>query len=140
MEYGLVFKEERRRRGWSQAAVARRVGVSRSQINNIEAGRAGGSARVLEALCRLYGIEPEAIGLLLNPAEAPQLPEPNNPGVALLAADTDTCRRHKITLEELHRLSRLLITIDHEAIPITTVDDALNYLHRIVRGSAASGQ
>lgn len=138
MEYAAVFKAERNRRGWSQAAVARRVGVSRSQINNIEAGRTGGSARVLEALCRIYGLEPDAIGLLLNPVETPRLPEPNNPGVALLAADTDACRRHKITLEELHRLSRLLITIDHEVIPIATVDDALNFLNRIVRGSAAN--
>ena len=49
-----VFRELR---GLSNAELARRSGVNRVQIRDIEAGRANGSARTVTALAEALGVE-----------------------------------------------------------------------------------
>ena len=53
-----VLRAERR---WSQAEVAKRVGVSRQTINTIETGRSEPSLGLAFRLARLFGVPLEQI-------------------------------------------------------------------------------
>jgi transcriptional regulator with XRE-family HTH domain len=49
--------EARKRRGWSQSELARRIGISQPAVSNIEEGRASSSRYVL-SICEVLEIDP----------------------------------------------------------------------------------
>ena len=51
----------RTQRGWSQAALADQLGVSRQSVNAIETGRYDPSLPLAFAIARLFGLPIEAI-------------------------------------------------------------------------------
>ena len=54
---GKQLKELRLARGWRQIEVADKVGLSRSAISNIEAGKRALTLSTLKKFCELYQIE-----------------------------------------------------------------------------------
>jgi DNA-binding XRE family transcriptional regulator len=71
---GATIKVARRERGWSQSNLAKRAGVSRSHLANIEAGRFG-SSETLASVCRVLALpETNDRGLVFVP--------PSNEGAA----------------------------------------------------------
>lgn len=108
MTFGEWFRAEREKRGWSQAWVARRVGVGRSQMNNIEAGRSRASAETLQALCALFDTTPaqmlEDMKREQRQTEAQPPPPIHHPGIEDLAADAELRTRYGVTAEELELL------------------------------------
>lgn len=56
-------REQRTERGWSQAELGAKLGVSRQTINAIETGRYDPSLPLAFAISRLFGLPVEAIFL-----------------------------------------------------------------------------
>lgn len=56
-------------KGWTQAELAQRVGVSRQTINSIETGRFEPSLTLALKLARLFGLPVEAIFKLEDSSE-----------------------------------------------------------------------
>ena len=61
----------RAERAWSQAELAKRLGVSRQTVNAIETGRYDPSLPLAFRLARLFGRPIEAIFEVDEPADAP---------------------------------------------------------------------
>lgn len=103
MHYGAWFRRERERRGWSQAWVARRIGVTRGQMNNIEGGRSNASAETLAALCALFETTPaqmiEASERAASQEAAPAAIA--HPGLDAMGANAPLRARHRIDDAEL---------------------------------------
>ena len=59
----VTLKDARARAGLSQEAVAKQIGVSAVMLSKYENGRAGPSAQVFMAMCRLYGVNPRDVDL-----------------------------------------------------------------------------
>jgi ribosome-binding protein aMBF1 (putative translation factor) len=57
------MREARRRKGWTQFELARRVGCSESQIAKIETGRATPEDWLKEAIARELGIATWEVGI-----------------------------------------------------------------------------
>lgn len=124
MTFGEWFRQQREKRGWSQAWVARRVGVTRSQMNNIEAGRSRASGETLQALCALYEATPAQIVADTERAKEPPTPAPKvHPGIDELAADAATLTRYGITPGEMDLLRSCIYPVT-----ITTKRTALDLL------------
>jgi len=101
MTFGQWFRQERKARGWQQAWVARRVGVSRSQMNNIEAGRSRAGDETLQALYALFETTPGDVYAALKAAEAS---EPvDHAGFDALAEDAGMCREFGITRRKIEK-------------------------------------
>lgn len=60
---GKQLKELRLSRGWRQVYVAERVGLSRSQISNIESGKRALTLNTLKKFCELYQIDISYFGI-----------------------------------------------------------------------------
>lgn len=58
MSFGALVQSARSGRGWSQADLAGRVGVSRVQISRIESGRRGTDVQTLDRLVRALELDP----------------------------------------------------------------------------------
>lgn len=54
---GKQLKELRKSRGWRQSEVADKVGLSRSAISNIEAGKRALTLNTLKRFCEVYCID-----------------------------------------------------------------------------------
>lgn len=54
---GNQLKILRQSRGWKQIEVAEMVGLSRSAISNIEAGKRGLTLKTLKRFCEIYSID-----------------------------------------------------------------------------------
>ena len=63
----------RAERGWSQAELAARLGVSRQTVNAIEAGRYDPSLPLAFQIAATFGMSIEAI---FDPGDAPRSPRP----------------------------------------------------------------
>lgn len=137
MEYADLFRREREARGWTQAAVARRIGVTRSQMCSIEKGRSRAGAEVLLRLCNLYGIDPQTVGAIPEPRH--EAAPPDHPGVRALAADARLCHAHRITHEELGHLAQLRLAYGSETVVMATAQEALAMLQAL-RTFGAGGQ
>ena len=55
------LRELRMRRGWSQASLSQRVGVSRQSVNAIETGRYDPSLPLAFRIARAFGLPIESI-------------------------------------------------------------------------------
>jgi putative molybdopterin biosynthesis protein len=84
-----LIRERRLLQGWTQAELARRLGVSRQAFNAIEAGRAQPSMQTALALARLLGCTVER--LLAPEARATDLPplRAEAPGARFWLAEVD---------------------------------------------------
>lgn len=124
MTFGEWFRTERERRGWQQSWVARRVGVSRSQMNNIEAGRSRAGAETMQALYALFGVTPEDVQQAQCRDELTEALEhierQHHPGVETLAKDSELRRRWRITDAEVEELRDMVLRV-----PLDTVELAL---------------
>ncbi|MBN8658773.1 MAG: helix-turn-helix transcriptional regulator [Candidatus Obscuribacter phosphatis] len=60
-QIGSRIKQRRAKNGMTQIELARRVGLSRTSIANIEAGQQCPPLPVLYAICHELGIEPNAL-------------------------------------------------------------------------------
>ena len=60
------LKTERRERGLTQTAVARRMGVCRTWISKVEANELGLDVLHLVRLCRIYGLRVQEIVALME--------------------------------------------------------------------------
>ena len=60
---GKQLKELRKARGWRQLEVADKVGLSRSAISNIEAGKRALTLTTLKRFCELYNIDISYFGI-----------------------------------------------------------------------------
>lgn len=60
---GKQLKELRLSRGWRQAYVADKVGLSRSQISNIESGKRALTLNTLKRFCEVYQIDISYFGI-----------------------------------------------------------------------------
>jgi transcriptional regulator with XRE-family HTH domain len=58
-----ALRRERGSRGWSQAELARKSGVDRSHLNDLEAERRTPNLETLEKLCKAMGIRISGIFL-----------------------------------------------------------------------------
>jgi len=67
-EVGALLRQHRERLGWSQERLARVAGVDLSNLNRIEGGRRGGSARTIALLCRGLGLAPAESTVVLMAA------------------------------------------------------------------------
>ena len=67
-----VFRAERR---WSQAELARRIGVSRKTISTIEVGRFVPSTIIALLIAQEFGTSVEQVFSLEDPGGAPSGPE-----------------------------------------------------------------
>lgn len=54
---GKQLRELRKSRGWRQSEVADKVGLSRSAISNIEAGKRALTLNTLKRFCEVYSID-----------------------------------------------------------------------------------
>ena len=134
MDFGQWFRKERLRRGWSQAAVARRVGVTPGQMNNIEKGRSRAGTEVLARLLALYETTPADIlkqEEIAQMDQAPQQEAPDHPGVRELAANAEACRAHHIAPEELQELASLVLIRRGQAVSLQTAQEALQVLQSL---------
>lgn len=138
MHYGAWFRQQREKRGWSQAWVARRIGVSRGQMNNIEGGRSRASAEALQALCALFETTPAQ---MLADMESKQetasegtVAKVVHPGVEELSKDRKLMETCGITDAMIAAARTLfLVGADGKPITITTVAEALDYLRVMQR-------
>lgn len=84
-EFGRLLRQERRAAGWSQAALARAVGVNSGYISRLETGeRTAPGLALVRAISAALGLPPARIDRLL--AAAGYLP----PSLAPLASDDPT--------------------------------------------------
>ena len=60
---GKQLKELRLSRGWKQVQVAEKVGLSRSQISNIESGKRALTLSTLKRFCEVYNIDISYFGI-----------------------------------------------------------------------------
>lgn len=60
---GIQLKELRLSRGWRQVEVADKVGLSRSQISNIESGKRALTLTTLKKFCEIYKIDISYFGI-----------------------------------------------------------------------------
>lgn len=60
---GEQLKELRLSRGWRQVEVADKVGLSRSQISNIESGKRALTLTTLKKFCEIYKIDISYFGI-----------------------------------------------------------------------------
>lgn len=60
---GKQLKELRLSRGWRQSYVAEKVGLSRSQISNIESGKRALTLATLKRFCEVYKIDISYFGI-----------------------------------------------------------------------------
>jgi putative transcriptional regulator len=58
-----VLRDHRERAGWSQGALATRVGVSRQTINAVETDKYDPSLPLALRLAKLFGVNPQDIFL-----------------------------------------------------------------------------
>jgi transcriptional regulator with XRE-family HTH domain len=58
-ELGALLKALRTGRGWTAEQVAGRLGMSTSKLSRLETGHRGASARDINQLCDLYGVDDE---------------------------------------------------------------------------------
>ena len=65
-ELGALLKALRTERGWTAEQVAGRLGMSASKLSRLETGHRGASARDINQLCDLYGIDGEQRQRLLE--------------------------------------------------------------------------
>lgn len=54
---GKQLRELRKSRGWRQSEVADKVGLSRSAVSNIEAGKRALTLNTLKRFCEVYSID-----------------------------------------------------------------------------------
>ena len=54
--------------------------------------------------------------------------EVDHPGVRLLAAESETCRQHHVTAEELHLLAELVVLRDGQPVIMESLEQALRGL------------
>jgi transcriptional regulator with XRE-family HTH domain len=57
----LRVAELRKRRGWSQAELARRAGIHNSVVNRAERGETAMTLATLEKLAKALGVNPKAL-------------------------------------------------------------------------------
>lgn len=60
---GEQLKELRLARGWRQVEVANKVGLSRSQISNIESGKRALTLNTLKRFCEIFSIDISYFGI-----------------------------------------------------------------------------
>lgn len=60
---GKQLKELRLSRGWKQVQIAEKVGLSRSQISNIESGKRALTLSTLKRFCEAYNIDISYFGI-----------------------------------------------------------------------------
>lgn len=60
---GAQLKELRTSRGWRQVEVADKVGLSRSQISNIESGKRALTLSTLKRFCEVFNIDISYFGI-----------------------------------------------------------------------------
>jgi transcriptional regulator with XRE-family HTH domain len=65
-ELGALLKALRTERGWTAEQVAGRLGMSTSKLSRLETGHRGASARDINQLCDLYGVDDEQRQRLLE--------------------------------------------------------------------------
>jgi transcriptional regulator with XRE-family HTH domain len=82
LEFGFWVKQEREKKNWSQADLARESGLYRSIINNIENGVSNSSPTTLKALARAFNYPPDLLFEFVN--LLPAKPEPSPIKRALL--------------------------------------------------------
>lgn len=114
MELREAVEQELDRRGWSQAYVARRLGVKRAAVNNIVQGRSMGGSGLAIKLLALLGIDPASIDIeglaSASSVVAPDAtPRQYHPGVEALAADATLRARHHVTDAEIAALRRAVL-------------------------------
>lgn len=63
IQIGKQLRELRRSRGWRQLEVAKKVGLSRSAISNIESGKRSLTLVTLQRFCELYNIDISYFGI-----------------------------------------------------------------------------
>lgn len=61
VEFGIWVRQEREKKGWLQADLARESGLYRSIINNIETGKSRSSSDTLKALANALGYPPNLL-------------------------------------------------------------------------------
>lgn len=85
MKLAELVRQERQRRGWSKADLAREADVSRSVITNMESGKRLGRADTVAKICQVLGIDP---------AEAQ----------AVLSSETDSDEARDLQLTDLSKV------------------------------------
>lgn len=107
--FGLVLKGLRKHLGLSQRKLARRLGLSATQLGFLEANRRGPSLELLMRIAEVLGIETERIVLLAYP-KADSL---RKQAWKEFKADKSLLAKHKVTtlelriLEDMHILGRI---------------------------------
>jgi DNA-binding XRE family transcriptional regulator len=69
----LNIRQERIKRGWTQAYVGQKVGVSKVAIHDIESGKQKPSYDVLLKLLALFNVEHKNISQLFAPVDSSQV-------------------------------------------------------------------
>jgi transcriptional regulator with XRE-family HTH domain len=101
--YQYIGGQLRRRRselGLTQAQIAQRIGVERTSISNIEAGRQKLPIHALYQLCHLFDVE---VNQILPPLAAVTVPEENSEGVAVDGFEGKIPPKAASLVRELHR-------------------------------------
>lgn len=99
------MRQLREATGMSQSELARRLGVSRQHVNDIEAGRSEPSVKLLRAAERVFTEIVQA--LPVPPQHQPPDSDAIEPGVAALLADAGLCAALAVTDAEKHALSMI---------------------------------
>ena len=102
-------------------AVALEAGITPQYLSQLLAGEPGVTDKTKQAVLK-------AVITLAEKAAGRQLDVPDHPGVRELAADSELCLRHHVTVAELQELSSLVLLRQGRAVSLATKDEALQAL------------
>jgi transcriptional regulator with XRE-family HTH domain len=118
-EVGQRLSAARLRRGWSQAAVARRAGIAPSYLSRIETGKIQPTYRTLMRIVHALHVEPEQI-VGETPYESGARPCPISPDgrcmLDLIRSQTEVWRHphgSHFSAREIRLLRRVAVWIRH---------------------------
>jgi transcriptional regulator with XRE-family HTH domain len=114
---------ERKRRGWSQADLARAAGISRGAVSNIERGERGTGIEVLTAIAGALRLPPDVV--LGRAGKLPQQPA----GDELLATITHLASQlDELSRREAIQMLELILERQRQREPLEMLQAALDAL------------
>lgn len=132
---GKTIREQREALGWSQAELARRLGVQSSHVAYIETDQRKPSLLLLKRIAGVLGLDARELFVLCHP-EAKYLYEEQGEAKQEAAVEKDPwqqflanrtlLRRHKVTASELKLLKQVSLLAD-----VSNPRDFLFILHTI---------
>lgn len=105
-ERGKRIRTERLRRGWAQEELARKAGISRSTVADLEGGHSRATARLLN-IAKALGVTPQWLETGKGPREP--VPAPENTYIAAESLEDLADKLLDKGIEDIARLWQLIL-------------------------------